>query len=71
VNRHSKDGLDSRVAIDALNEADLHRLEQSKIPEETKKLDDLVPENGARSPKLASANVPRNPPVRGAFFGSS
>jgi hypothetical protein len=49
VNRHSKDRLDSRVAIpvEALSEADLDRLDQSKIPEETKKLDDLVPENGA------------------------
>jgi hypothetical protein len=42
---HSKDRLDSRVAmpIEALSEVDLDRLEQSKIPEETKKLDHLVP----------------------------
>jgi hypothetical protein len=48
VNRHSKDRLDSRVAmpIEALSEADLDRLEQSTIPEETKKLDHLVPEKG-------------------------
>jgi hypothetical protein len=41
VNRHSKDRLDSRVAmpIEALSEADLDRLEQSKIPEETKRLE--------------------------------
>jgi hypothetical protein len=46
VNRHSKDRLDSRVAMptEALSEADLDRLEQSKIPDETKKLDHLVPE---------------------------
>ena len=45
VNRYSKDRLDSRVAmpIEALSEADLDRLEQSKIPEKTKKLDHLVP----------------------------
>jgi len=38
--------LDSRVAmpIEALSEADLDRLEQSKIPDETKKLYHLVPE---------------------------
>jgi prevent-host-death family protein len=38
--------LDSRVAmpVEALSEADLDRLEQSKIPEETKKLDHLAPE---------------------------
>jgi hypothetical protein len=29
---------------EALSEADLDRLEQSKIPDETKKLDHLVPE---------------------------
>jgi hypothetical protein len=46
VNGHSKDMLNSRVAmpIEALSEADLDRLEQSKIPDETKKLDRLVPE---------------------------
>jgi hypothetical protein len=62
VNRHSKNRLDSRVAmpIEALSEADLDRLEQSKIPEETKKLDHLVPEKWqtALDPtKPASANV--------------
>jgi PHD/YefM family antitoxin component YafN of YafNO toxin-antitoxin module len=38
--------LDSRVAmpIEALSEADLDRLEQSKISDETKKLDHPVPE---------------------------
>jgi hypothetical protein len=38
--------LDSRVAmpVEALSKADLDRLEQSKIPDETKKLDHLVPE---------------------------
>jgi hypothetical protein len=46
LNRHSKGRLDSRVVmpIEALSEADLDRLEQSKIPDETKKLDHLVPE---------------------------
>jgi hypothetical protein len=46
VNRHSKDRRDSRVAmpIEALSEADVDTLEQSKIPEETKKIDHLVPE---------------------------
>jgi len=47
VNGHSKDRLDdTRVAmpIAALSEVDLDRLEQSKIPDETKKLDHLVPE---------------------------
>lgn len=39
--------LDDRVAmpVEALSEADLHRLEQSEIPDETRKLDHLVPEN--------------------------
>jgi hypothetical protein len=46
VNGHAKDRPDSRVAmpIAALSEVDLDRLEQSKIPDETKKLDHLVPE---------------------------
>jgi prevent-host-death family protein len=37
--------LDSWVAmpVEALSEADLDRLEQSKIPEESKKLDHLAP----------------------------
>ena len=33
------------MPIAALSEVDLDRLEQSKIPDETKKLDHLVPEN--------------------------
>jgi hypothetical protein len=43
---NGQDRLDSQVAmpIEALSEADLDRLEQSKIPEETKKLDHLAPE---------------------------
>jgi hypothetical protein len=47
ANRHSKDRLDSRVAmmIEALSEADLDRLDQRKIPDESKQLDYLVPEN--------------------------
>jgi hypothetical protein len=46
VSTHSKDRLDSRAAmpVEALREADLDGLEQSTIPEETKKLDHLVPE---------------------------
>jgi len=32
------------MPIEALSEVDLDRLEQSKIPEETEKLDHLVPE---------------------------
>jgi hypothetical protein len=32
------------MPIAALSEVDLDRLEQSKIPDETKKLDHLVPE---------------------------
>jgi prevent-host-death family protein len=38
--------LDGRVAmpVEALSEADLDRLEQSKIPDETKELDRLGPE---------------------------
>ncbi len=41
--------LDSRVAmpVEALSEADLDRLEQSKIPEGTKKLDHLTRESAA------------------------
>jgi hypothetical protein len=31
------------MPIEAFSEVDLDRLEQSKIPEETKKLDHLVP----------------------------
>jgi hypothetical protein len=31
------------MLIEALSEADLDRFEQSRIPEETKKLDHLVP----------------------------
>ena len=76
VNRHSKDRVDSQVAmpIEVLSEADLDRLDQSTIPEETKKLDHLVPEKWqtALDPtKPASANVRRNPLVRRAFFGPS
>jgi hypothetical protein len=46
VSVNGQDRLDSQVAmpIEALSEADLDRLEQSKIPEETKKLDHLAPE---------------------------
>ncbi len=38
--------LDDRVAmpVEALSEADIDRLEQSEIPDETRKLDHLVPE---------------------------
>jgi hypothetical protein len=59
VNRHSKDRLDSRAAMptEALSEADLDRLEQSKIPDETKKLDHLVPEKWS-SRRRSNSSVP-------------
>ena len=47
--------LDSRVAmpVEALSEADLDRLEQSKIPEGTKKLDHLTREKLRQRQKSA------------------
>jgi hypothetical protein len=48
------------MPIEAVSEADLDRLEQSQIPEETKKLDHLVPESGRRR-LIAEAGVRKCP----------
>jgi PHD/YefM family antitoxin component YafN of YafNO toxin-antitoxin module len=74
--------LDSRVAmpVEALSKADLDRLEQSKIPEGTKKLDHLTRESAADDVRYddpepsitrSSADVRKNPHFCGAFLGTS